>query len=213
MPEYKIKRGEEPLCPKKRFLLRQFAQFETPMKARLAYYDKFGEEPTDIQIQMADIGAFMHGKENTFVQRSNRMKYFKTVRNVYLRKLKADSPLGRPEIRMWRLGQLFEISLEKAKKTGDTSRCIQVLEAAAKESAKYYEKGNTTTINVDARSIGAMSSDEIDKRINSLLSAFGSHMSAAQSAAPQQIEAAPEPDEGEENTESEEEAFDYAELD
>lgn len=164
------------LTKEEKFLLRQFAEYKTPLKARAAYENKFGAPPTDLQLMRANIGFFEHGHRG--IRNSERMQYFRKYREKWRETVRKNTPLGVPEVRMEKYAELFEIAMVQARKTGDTNKCAEILEKAAKEACGFYEKGNT--INIDARSVNVLSDADLNKRINELVNAFGSHLSNQQ---------------------------------
>jgi len=164
------------LTKEEKFLLRQFAEYKTPLKARAAYENEFGSPPTDLQLIRANIGFFEKGPRG--IRNSARMQYFRKYREKWRNAVRQNTPLAIPEVRMERYSELFEIALAQARKTGDTNKCADILEKAAKEACGFYEKGNT--INIDARSVNVLSDADLNKRINELVNAFGSHLSNQQ---------------------------------
>lgn len=153
-----------------KFLLRRFAEYKTPVEAGMLFRAKFGRLPTETELLRCNIGGLIKA-QSASVKYTPRMRFFSKRRELWRRNVRNNTLIATPEGRLAKFAELFDIGLEKARQTGNVGPCADILEKAAKEVAKYWEK--TPTVNVDARQvnvgISALPDSELNRRINELM--------------------------------------------
>ena len=153
-----------------RFLMKCFASYYNEANAIIHFREMYGKDPTRYQLANADLGRFLTDKRKYF-QNNHRVKLFRKYREDF--EASSDClPLASKAWRMQQYQLLYDRSLLKARETGNTTRCSDILVLAAKEEACFYEpKSQHVTIDNRVQNMN-LSDEEINKRLQVLLNQF-----------------------------------------